>query len=89
MTNSMNPKKLNPGKSLAELNPGLAKQWHQTKNEKLTPYDVTPNSNKRVWWKCLKVMTMSGKFLLIIEMLDGVVPSVQEERLLSLTVWQH
>ena len=50
----MKPKKPNPGESLAELNPELSKQWHQTKNEKLTPYDVTPNSNMKVWWKCLK-----------------------------------
>ncbi len=28
----MKPKKPNPGKSLAEINPELAKQWHPTKN---------------------------------------------------------
>ena len=32
----------------------LAKQWHPTKNGKITPFDVTPNSNKKVWWKCDK-----------------------------------
>ena len=30
----------------------LAKQWHLTKNGDLTPYDVTPTSNKKVWWIC-------------------------------------
>jgi len=40
------------GKSLAEVNPELAKQWHPTKNINLTPYDVTKGSNKKVWWKC-------------------------------------
>jgi hypothetical protein len=37
---------------LATLNPGLAKQWHPTKNDKLTPSDVTRNSHKKVWWEC-------------------------------------
>jgi DNA-directed RNA polymerase subunit RPC12/RpoP len=27
---------------------------HPTKNETLTPRDVTPNSNKKVWWSCSK-----------------------------------
>ena len=45
------PKK---GKSLAEVNPELAKQWHTSKNGDLTAYDVTPNGGKKVWWKCLK-----------------------------------
>jgi len=39
---------------LAILNPKLAKEWHPTKNEKQTPYDVTLGSNKKVWWKCPK-----------------------------------
>jgi len=37
---------------LATLKPELANEWHPTKNGKLTPYDVTHRSNKRVWWKC-------------------------------------
>lgn len=40
------------GQSLADFNPELAKQWHPEKNGDLTPYDVRPGSNKRVWWKC-------------------------------------
>ncbi len=39
---------------LQTLNPTLAKEWHDAKNGNLTPSDVTPNSNKRVWWKCEK-----------------------------------
>ena len=50
----MKPKNPNPGESLAELNPELARQWHPTKNDNLSPYDVTPNSQKKVWWKCPK-----------------------------------
>ena len=42
------------GKSLAELNPKLAKQWHTSKNGELTPYDVSDSSYKKVWWRCEK-----------------------------------
>jgi very-short-patch-repair endonuclease len=40
--------------ALATLNPPLAKEWHPTKNGRLTPMDVTLMSNKKVWWKCSK-----------------------------------
>jgi len=46
--------KLTAKKSLAESNPKLSKEWHPTKNGKLTPHDVTPGSQKKVWWKCPK-----------------------------------
>jgi len=39
---------------LLTKNPALAKEWHPTKNGELTPYDVTPGSHTKVWWKCLK-----------------------------------
>ena len=32
----------------------LIKEWHPIKNEKLTPYDVTPGSGRKVWWICEK-----------------------------------
>jgi hypothetical protein len=32
----------------------LAKEWHQTKNGTLTPWDVTPGSGQKVWWRCSK-----------------------------------
>ena len=41
-------------KSLAKLNPELAKQWHPTKNPSITPFDVSEFSHKKVWWKCDK-----------------------------------
>jgi predicted secreted protein len=41
-------------KSLAKLNPSLAKEWHPTKNGDLTAYDVTLGSGKKIWWKCDK-----------------------------------
>ena len=40
--------------SLSSLKPDLAKEWHPTKNGKLTPDDVTAASSKKVWWQCLK-----------------------------------
>ena len=39
---------------LQTINPTLAKEWNYEKNNGLTPMDVTPNSNRKVWWKCSK-----------------------------------
>jgi hypothetical protein len=39
---------------LQTVNSPLAKEWHPTRNAPLTPRDVTPNSNKKVWWSCSK-----------------------------------
>jgi hypothetical protein len=41
-----------PGRSLAELNPRLASEWHPTKNGRLTPDAVLPSSNQKAWWVC-------------------------------------
>jgi hypothetical protein len=38
--------------NLEIFNPGLAKQWHPTKNGNLTPGKVTPQSGLKVWWRC-------------------------------------
>ena len=38
---------------LATKNPELAKQWHPTLNAQLTPYNITYNSHKKVWWLCI------------------------------------
>jgi len=40
--------------SLITISPDLSKQWHPTKNGKLTPNKVTNKSGKKVWWKCDK-----------------------------------
>ncbi len=37
---------------LQTINPILAKEWNFEKNNGLTPMDVSPNSNKKAWWKC-------------------------------------
>ena len=39
---------------LLTINPDLAKEWSYEKNGKLIPIDVSPNSSKKVWWKCSK-----------------------------------
>ena len=41
-----------PGQSLAEVNSGLAAEWHPTKNGSLTAYDVSAGSGRKVWWLC-------------------------------------
>jgi len=38
--------------SLQILYPEVASLWHPEKNGEKTPTDVTPHSNKKVWWKC-------------------------------------
>ena len=37
---------------LATLFPEIAKEWHPTKNGDLTPDQVTPGANRKVWWRC-------------------------------------
>lgn len=37
---------------LATLKPALADEWQQTLNGELKSCDVTPGSNKKVWWQC-------------------------------------
>lgn len=37
---------------LAIKRPDLLKQWHPTKNDNLTAYDVTKGSQKNIWWAC-------------------------------------
>ena len=37
---------------LASQFPEIAAQWHTEKNGNLTPQQVTPYANRKVWWKC-------------------------------------
>ena len=37
---------------LGVVAPALAREWHSTKNGRLTPIDVPYGSHRRVWWKC-------------------------------------
>ena len=46
-------KRVQPGENdLATLYPEIAAQWHPAKNGPLTPDQVTPSSNRKVWWRC-------------------------------------
>jgi hypothetical protein len=45
-------KRVGKDNNLAVINPSLVKDWHPIKNGTITPYDVTPGSNKKVWWQC-------------------------------------
>jgi hypothetical protein len=38
--------------SLGVKKPNIAALWHPTKNGNLSPFDLTPLSNKMAWWKC-------------------------------------
>ena len=37
---------------LATKNPSIAKEWDYERNGDLKPTDVTPGSNRVVWWRC-------------------------------------
>ena len=50
----VNKKILKGFNDFATAYPELAKQWHPTKNGKLTPEQISPHSNKTVYWLCEK-----------------------------------
>ncbi len=41
-----------PERNLLVVDPGLAAEWHPSKNGELTPADVTPGSGRKAWWLC-------------------------------------
>jgi very-short-patch-repair endonuclease/ribosomal protein S17E len=41
-------------KSIVMLNPDLLREWDFVKNTSLKPEQVTPGSNKKIWWICDK-----------------------------------
>lgn len=44
-----------PGETdLASQYQDLVKEWHPTRNLPLTPEQVLPGSEKKVWWKCVQ-----------------------------------
>jgi len=47
-------KRVHETNSLQTLNPEISEEWHPTRNNALTPNDVTFGSRKRVWWQCSK-----------------------------------
>ena len=41
-------------RTVASDHPELVKEWHPTKNQDLTPSDVSVGSHRKVWWVCEK-----------------------------------
>jgi hypothetical protein len=39
---------------LATTHPGLAAEWHPSKNAPLTPQDVMAGTGSHIWWQCAK-----------------------------------
>ena len=37
---------------LKTLFPDVAKEWHPTKNESLSPSEITRGSHRKIWWQC-------------------------------------
>ena len=46
------PRKSTSALNLGVLFPDIAAQWHKTLNNVLTPADVLPGSEKKIWWTC-------------------------------------
>lgn len=42
--------KVNNTNSLGDCYPQITKEWHPTKNGDLSPYEITKNNSKKVWW---------------------------------------
>ena len=49
--------------SLAALYPELAKEWHPTRNQSLTPEDVKATSVTKAWWICINKHEWPAKIL--------------------------
>ncbi len=45
-------RQVNEHNSLQALFPSVARQWHSERNGTLTPADVLPAANRKVWWQC-------------------------------------
>jgi len=43
-----------PGQSLADMQPGIAKQWAYDLNAPLSPEHFRHKANKKVWWRCVE-----------------------------------
>ena len=47
-----NGKKVCGDNCLEAISPSIARQWHPTRNGRLTPRHVTDQANRVVWWRC-------------------------------------
>ena len=48
------PPRKSPEYNLKVKFPGVAKQWHPTKNGDLKPEDMNRRTGKKIWWLCEK-----------------------------------
>ena len=48
---------------LATVHPEIAAEWDYDKNGSLSPFDVAPASNKKIWWKCKNGHTWQATIL--------------------------
>ncbi len=53
--------KISDENNLQAVYPEIAKDWHPTKNDKLTPKQVTSKTNTKVWWLCPKGHSYDSK----------------------------
>jgi hypothetical protein len=65
-------KVVTPQNCLATLKPGLAKEWHPTKNGALTPSDVTPGSDKKPGGYARGIKLTNGKLQFATERREAV-----------------
>ena len=49
-----NNKVLSGFNDLLTINPALVKEWNYEKNKDINPNNISPKSNKKVWWICEK-----------------------------------
>jgi hypothetical protein len=47
-------RRVDSNNSLLAKNPVFLKEWHPNKNLPVTPNDVTPVSDRTIWWRCEK-----------------------------------
>eukprot|EP00741_Cyanophora_paradoxa_P003857 tig00000718_g3751.t1 len=46
------PRRVRPGRSLAELYPAVSREWDEERNGALGPEEVAPSSARQAWWRC-------------------------------------
>ena len=44
--------KLSETYNLQAVHPGIASEWHPSKNDNLKPNELTPGSKRKIWWQC-------------------------------------
>jgi Zn finger protein HypA/HybF involved in hydrogenase expression len=45
-------RKVHNSNSLATINPGLAREWHPTKNKSISAHRTVAGSKRKAWWRC-------------------------------------